>query len=723
MLLGGCAESAPPLAKQPLPRPPATPEAVDASPTPVSWTWRDGEFPDPPNAASGLGQALPLAPAEKARLEYHWSPREVTFGKGVALIGSPTVGVSNSNRDQSCVVRDERGGCRFLLVGRFSGAAPVSSWGGQFELSAKVDWSGFVPAPVWSCISPGKNGVWAVRKRKAGQNQKAAVDVIQADGTVREVVSLDGLEEFEKACVVVTASGPQLIVGHGPRHQMVRYRIQFAPGTPGKLADKIALPFFEVDGSPWHQKLARGRRAKPLKGWAVAHDVTTQGTLADSFLLVWDEATGPASPCPRVISCNDDRIPKRGHVTRLSIAGKQLGDHSGAPWDISTSLVHTDYGPMHIQSRANGIRVSGGVIWGRRHFLFDHSLKTRKEVKLPKRRRASEIVGPSPHFVVRAAFESKIGEGLVLLSTLKRAPAKKDGRPGALSPRLPFAAVRFDSLGRKVGRSWQWPANTIGSAPLAWSGGGWVTLDDEGVLLVRPSGTKRLFELAAPGEISSLHRVGRDKVLAVEVNPRGHLTGVSVLDVRSQKRERCLLLGKLSAKDGLRFVGPMPGGEDGSFVVRGDTLSVQRCAPGGKLEEIAHPGVARANALLSQGSNPSVWSQPVWDDTVLVVRTGPWRAQVSAGVWLRGGGEAKLPSAKGAYGRHVPSGGPLYPRLQSALPAAAGPLLDTRSPRQLPSSHCPFAFATGKRRVVLVCNESLGRDEPSLRVTTRTLRY
>jgi len=732
LLVAGCTAAPPPEPAAPLPPPPAPASTTPPPPRPPA------PKPGPPGAAAGLTGFHPLVAAAATGSVTLGNEQFVAFGKGVLATGTLIpIGLASPE----CLLGDlPRAQCRFLRVASWA-RSPVG-WGflGPVNESSVGPWSGLVQLKSsWSSLSPGREVVYAVHSSSG-----LTVDSVNDKGEITTLVAAPSYSPDLTTTQVVELPQRLVVAGTDSENELTIVPLQKGEGgksTPGE-AIKTGVTLLPAGATAaWARNLASPRKKIGYGGWAVAPSLDAKGEPEPSFYLAWTEVMPPAKYTPAGVaprkkggkngcgrgsrSLADVSVEKRVHVARFNADGKRSEDKvvagvTFAPEDeeLKLSLIPTSYG-----------YVLNGVPHGRDGLAKREPTEARPTESLSA---SPAIPAPPLQKIDAVEFDQKRGEGLAIVTEgdhqlALRFDATGDpvGAPIPIEGHLQVGQqLRRRSLAA-AGDAWgalETPASTLQilTGPAAgkrvtipseqsWlleGGLSWVIpADDENVDVVRyvplPSSVRESLGLDPKAGHMSGPLLARVNLKRGEASPWQLVNGW--YDGEKKPRLRHLSWVGRGAEGQLQFFGPA---DDKHAELHNLIKDDQNKLDWGKsisMGEGVHPG------------NSSV--VPVWKDNAVVFDDS--NSVVS---WLSKGLTVQVGrNLQHNYGPR--NAGPLLRPGDMALTGEASEPVKLDAAVKKSFNNCPASFASGPRRLVLVCVEPPDAKTPGARVGTRVVRF
>jgi hypothetical protein len=735
LLLNGCASAPPPPVEEPAPPPPVA-SVEQPAPLPPS------ELPDPEGATTGLASFVPLGTAAPAGTMPLGAEQLVPFGGGVLAVGD-LIRPEKAPMPACLFPEADREACQFIRIAPWAAAPPAAAFTQHASAQAVGPWGALARSPQkWASFTGAPGGVYAVRK-----GSSLTIDRIDQKGEISLVGEFPSSPGDLSGVHVVETAGGLVALGTtmvGRQPELVVMPIK--RGGSGKLelgtAVSTSIATWTTGDLAMDVRARTDRKHKPTVGpWVAAPALDASGALDSSLYVAWTEAIIPPRKggkmptkirTPDCGGCGclssrlleDGSVKKKIHVTRFSEDGKQLADRvvklpavkpatpeeEGLPLTLRPTLIPTEY----------GYSLNGQP--------FDRESKPLKEpISAP---RPADALAASPPLtgltlqtVGGAAYDQATGEGVVVL--------KGNGKSGV---------ARFDGLGRLVGDiAWLDVDVTSTSRAMVRVGGRWLALDkaqQKAVVLTGPTqGTVIAIPLPEgwtmkPGfaEVSLVddsHALVARQAPKYAYPPATHPGGLllSTIDLTTGTASPWELAPGWFLKEGeeprLNEVRSVQRTEDGSLLLAGSDTSrkfylIKRDAAGTWGDPVVLGEDARSDG---------VTVRDVWKDRVVALMTPTVEAR-----WLRADATASFKRlATDSYeerSTHVGEvAGPMLFGGSVALGAAPGEPAPLAKDTSQHAGACPFSFATGPRRLVLVCTEATDTDRPSSRVGLRVLRF
>ncbi|MCU0654618.1 MAG: hypothetical protein MUF64_04800, partial [Polyangiaceae bacterium] len=651
----------------------------------------------------------------------------VSFGKGVLAQGS----LVGSGYPTRCLVRGvsaER--CQFLRVAPWTKPPTDMGYFGPIPESIVGAWSAPLPAETaWTSLSPGREVVYGVRG-----DEGLIIDVINEKGEARKLVEL-GVRDIASTRVLELPTQLAVLGVDAGDLEMRVIGLKSEGGQPEATSDKgMGLHMLPPNANAaWAREVIKRTGKVGYGAWTAAPSLNAKGEPEDAFYLAWTQVIPPAKYTPAGVAprkrgakngCGmpsrplfDVSVEKKVHVSRYSLAGKRLDDRvlpdvtfAADDTELALHLVPTSYGYV-LNGRPRG---------------RDGALKKDAPAELPPGdglARSPGIPAVPSQSIETAVYDQTRGEGLVMIGEEKR-----------------VFFQRFDGTGEPVGAPIS-PGDqllhqhTIGTENMALAGSSWAILarSDTVLALTGPLAGKTI-ELKGESEQeltgSQAWMIPADDehvevIFQARLRPEDQKTLGIPQDKRVSTREAPFLT-RVNLKTGQASPYKiLPGWFDDEWKPR---LRRLQWVGRGKNEQVLFFGLQDGKAQLHRFAGRS-WSEPTlvsdapayqgwvvssWKDRVVLFDGDQSKAH-----WLLR--EQSSPIAQQLNLHRPPRNpGPWIPSASLALAEAVEPLPST--PKGL-AEQCPASFATGPRRVVLLCREPQDARTPGLRAGTRVLRF
>lgn len=714
----GCAETPKPL--EPPPAPPASSSAPPPPAKPVV------DLSDPPDAKPGIGPFVDN-PRKDAKRAVPQAAEIVPFGKGVMAAFS----LFENGR---CSVKTKDGACNFVRFASWKDATRKDAFGFRRPATDAdlVGWTAPKAWPAtWGSYVGTKDGILGVRS-----SEGLFVDRIDESGNVTEVFGIAQTAPINDVMLLETADGyaalgmsvdaegvPQLasmgIRREGTKHSVHHY-------TPLKISP-------DLGGSASSARYVRASGRRVMWGaYAAAPVLDDKGETTKDWALVWTEVQPPAKGTPAGIApglrggkngcgrssrpLSDPSVLKKTHVTVYGPDGRQKADHAiQIEFPPDETPVHT------VVPRADGFEIDGRA--------FDKNLRESK-ARPAGAPPADAVLAPPPlegrkaQIANAAGYHQKDGEGLVIFS-------EGDNQ----------LAQRFSARGEPVGDTVDIPNKLqlpgVGVEALEKAGDAWVALEASGDSVAVVTGPHAGREIAIPSERSWVLPRGPMWILHLDEKhvevvrfthlPKSYLVEIGVPDARGGALVSSVVDVVAGTATPWSLLPMWYAGEAVSPRLA-SVIDVQRANDGGLMivgtdsagaPEALHrqvDGAWKAPMKLGEESTGhsrvSAWLHVFGDDVVVL------DGSQAVATWLNQGRTVPLQVRS-----HGESFGPIVPNTDVVLGAEPG--APYKLPKDIFALHreCPYQFATGPRRAVLVCLEAPESMVPGRRVGWRTVRY
>lgn len=643
---------------------------------------------DPPGEALGTGKLIVAAPSlATPRMLTGTEPALTVFGRGVIvhqIVGFP---------DASCPVLDNPA-CQVIRFAPWKDPAVANgaAWRREVE-PALGPWGPLRPAPrAWLRLAGG--GDRHVFGLAVG-GHALTIDVIDENGALGEPYVLVGAGE-ELVTNVVELADRIIVtstVAEGFRASLWR-KIQKVDGVDTSLVGEVKLPL-RPDFMPKVQSVAAagadGLATAMGHPWATVL-LDAKGRPTNEWALIWTELSLSGAGLSQTTHVAKlDGEGRRGLSKRIDLAPLPIGPDGIAP-------AHT-VAPLP----GGSLRIDG--------FTFGPGL-ARSGARKARIEGPHVVVPPIPstgnQVFIAAAYDERSSEGLVLVAEQSSIFDLTDPAPAGT------VAVRFSALGAPLGPPVPVPlVRSAGDAiRLVRASDGWMVITNDGGAMV--TGPRAGAHLALGTRPSSIVGVVQDgATLEIFRTIDGVRSGVESLRIDGASVGAWTPLPSL-ATTRVRHAGRRAG--DTVFVGQNDagivtTITRDRSGAFGPPRALASPDADQVRVQMRRA----------WGRDVALVRpvAPPGQAPLADTVvtWL--GDDVTARTQSSSIDDDV---SPILSWTGAIVGTTPGQTFAV--PSDLPArGECRTGFATGRRRVVLVCERAVEADRIGTRVGFRVVRY